>query len=110
MTTHVRFLDARDILATTIRALAASAEGIDSSAVRGDTPLAALMFDSLNALKFIATLETYLGVRDLPFEQWLAEHSERVDALTVASLVEWLESLPDVRARQAAPGRSEPEA
>jgi hypothetical protein len=37
-------------------------------------------------------------VVDLPFERWLEEHSERADALTVGSLVEWLRSFPEVGA------------
>jgi hypothetical protein len=48
------------------------------------------------ALNFIATLEAVLGVSDLPFERWLAEHSESADALTVGSLVDWLRDLPEV--------------
>lgn len=96
VTTPTTSIDPQAVLAATVRALAASAEGVDSSAIRPDTPLAALMFDSLNALKFISTLETFLGVRDLPFEQWLAEHSERAEALTVGTLVDWLRSLPEI--------------
>lgn len=61
-----------------------------------ETPLAALFFDSLMAVNFIATLETTLGVGDLPFERWLEEHSERTDALTIGSLVDWLRSLPEM--------------
>ncbi len=78
------------------RALAACSEGLDASAVQLDTPLAALVFDSLMALNFIATVETRLGVADLPFELWLGEHSERADALTIGSLVEWLRRLPQI--------------
>ncbi len=92
MTTRLQALDP-SILDVTRQALAAVSDGLDTSAVQADTPLAALLFDSLMALNFIATLESALDVVDLPFEQWLAEHSERADALTVGSLVEWLGSL-----------------
>jgi hypothetical protein len=88
----------RTLLETARRALAACSEGLDASAVHSDTPLAALIFDSLMAVKFIATLEADLGVVDLPFERWLEEHSERADALTVGSLVEWLRTFPEVGA------------
>lgn len=87
------------LLDATRRALAACTEGLDVSAVQRDTPLGALIFDSLMATSFIAHLEAILGVRDLPFEGWLLSHSERVDALDVGLLVDWLESLPQVRAR-----------
>lgn len=83
----------RTLLEATRQALARVSEGLDASAVQPETPLAALVFDSLMAVNFIATLEADLGVADLPFERWLAEHSERVDALTIGSLVEWLRSM-----------------
>ncbi len=91
-------VDSAALLEVTRDALAAVSHGLDASAVQPETPLAALVFDSLMALNFIATLEAVLGVRDLPFEQWLARHSERTDALTIGSLVEWLVSLPEIRA------------
>jgi hypothetical protein len=84
--------DAQVLLEATRQALAAVSEGLDASAVQFDTPLAALVFDSLMAVNFIVTLEAMLGAHDLPFEQWLAQHSERTDALTIGSLVEWLRS------------------
>lgn len=90
---------AASLLDATRRALAACTEGLDVSAVERDTPLGALIFDSLMATSFIAHLETILGVRDLPFEQWLLSHSERVDALDVGLLVDWLGSLPQLHAR-----------
>jgi acyl carrier protein len=86
----------RTLLEATRKALATCSEGLDAAAVQPETPLAALLFDSLMALNFIATLEDCLGVKDLPFERWLSEHSERADALTIGSLIEWLSSLPDV--------------
>jgi hypothetical protein len=70
--------------------------------VQPDTPLAAVIFDSLMAVKFIATLEANLGLSDLPFEQWFAEHSERAEALTIGALVEWLRSLPRIAGSAAA--------
>ncbi len=88
--------DARTLLEATRHALAACTEGLDAAAVQADTPLAALVFDSLMALKFIATLEVTLGVSELPFERWLAEHSERTDALTIGSMIEWLARLPEI--------------
>ncbi len=88
--------DPHTLLEATRRALAASTEGLDASAVAPETPLAALVFDSLMALNFIASLEVALGVRDLPFERWLAEHSERTDTLTIGSLIDWLRSLPEI--------------
>lgn len=97
--------DARALLEAARRALATASDGLDASAVELETPLAALVFDSLAALNFISSLEAGLGVRDLPFERWLAEHSERADALTVGSLVDWLHSLPELRG--AAVGRPE---
>jgi acyl carrier protein len=106
VTTRIEQLDARTLLEATRQALAKVSEGLDASAVQPETPLAALLFDSLTALNFIATLEAVLGVVDLPFERWLAEHSERVDALTVGSLIEWLRSLPEIGARTAADLRS----
>jgi hypothetical protein len=90
--------DARHLLESARKALAACAEGIDASAVQPETPLAALVFDSLMAVNFIASLEALLGVSDLPFERWLAEHSERTDALTIGSLLDWLRSLPEIAA------------
>jgi hypothetical protein len=101
-------LDTRALLAATRQALAACSEGLDVSAVRAETPLAAVIFDSLTALKFIATLEADLGLSDLPFERWLAEHSERADALTIASLVEWLRQLPGIGAGAALARRHGP--
>lgn len=99
--------DAATLLDVTRQALAAAWDGLDVSAVQPETPLAALLFDSLMAVNFIATLEASLGVGDLPFERWLSEHSERADVLTVGSLVEWLRSLPQVDgAAIAAPGRA----
>jgi hypothetical protein len=92
----------RALLDVTRRALAACSDGLDTSAVQPETPLAALLFDSLMALNFIATLEALLGARDLPFELWLAEHSERVDALTIGSLIDWLGSLPQLASCAAA--------
>lgn len=91
-------LDGGSLLEATRQALTQVSEGLDPSAVQPETPLAALVFDSLMAMHFIATLEAVLGVTDLPFERWLAEHSERIDALTIASLVEWLRAQPDARA------------
>jgi hypothetical protein len=87
------------LLAAIRQALAASAEGLDVSAVERDTPLGALIFDSLMANTFIANLEVLLDVRDLPFERWLLNHSERVEALTVGLLVDWLASLPELAGR-----------
>lgn len=101
VTTRIEPLDARALLEATRQALAAVSEGLDASAVQHETPLAALVFDSLMAVKFIATLEAVLGVNDLPFERWLAEHSERTDALTIGSLVDWLRSVPEIDARAA---------
>lgn len=107
MTARIEPLDARTLLEATRQSLAACSDGLDAAAVQPETPLAALVFDSLTAVKFIATLEFRLGLSDLPFERWLAEHSERTDALTVGSLVEWLRSLPEVAAGAAAEGRGE---
>jgi hypothetical protein len=90
--------DARTLLEAARQALATCSEGLDVSAVQPETPLAALLFDSLMAVKFIAALEANLGLTDVPFEQWLAEHSERSDALTVGSLIEWLGTLPEAGA------------
>jgi hypothetical protein len=56
------------------------------------------------AVNFIASLEALLGVSDLPFERWLAEHSERTDALTIGSLLDWLRSLPELAAGGRAGG------
>ncbi len=89
-------LDVPQLLEATRQALATVSDGLDASAVEMDTPLAALVFDSLMAVKFIATLEDQLGVDELPFERWLSEHSERTDAITVGSLVDWLGSLPQL--------------
>ncbi len=101
--------DAGALLETMRRALAACSDGLDVSAVQPETPLAVLFFDSLMAANFIATLEALLRVSDLPFEQWLAEHSERTDSLTVGSLIGWLlsslpanaDAAPDVCTREA---------
>lgn len=93
MTTRIENLDARALLEATRRALAAVSDELDASAVQPETPLAALVFDSLMAVNFIATLEDALGATDLPFERWLAENSERTDALTVGSLIDWLRSI-----------------
>ncbi len=90
-------LDPQALLEVTRRVLVACSDGLDASAVQSETPLAVLFFDSLMAVKFIATLEADLGVADLPFERWFAEHSERTDALTIGSLIEWLRSLPEMR-------------
>jgi hypothetical protein len=81
------------MLEATRQALVECSEGLDVTAVELGTPLAALFFDSLMAVSFVARLEAILGVRNLPFERWLAEHSERTDALTMGSLVDWLGSL-----------------
>jgi acyl carrier protein len=89
-------LDARTLLEVTRRALATCSDGLDTAAVQPETALAALVFDSLMALNFIAALEADLGVRDLPFEQWFGEHSERIEALTIGSLIDWLRCLPQV--------------
>lgn len=85
------------LLEATRRALASCSDGLDVSAVQGEVPLAALLFDSLMVLNFIAALEADLGVTDLPFERWLAEHSERTDALTIGALIEWLRGLSQLR-------------
>jgi len=98
VTTRIEPLDPRTLLKATRQALAACSDGLDTSAVQPETPLAAVIFDSLMAVKFIAALEANLGLTDVPFEQWLAEHSERSDALTVGSLIEWLGTLPEARA------------
>ncbi len=98
MNPRIEHQDARTLLEATRHALAACSEGLDTSAVQPEIPLAAVLFDSLMVLNFIATLEAVLGVSDLPFEQWLAEHSERTDALTIGALIEWLRSLPQVGA------------
>ena len=89
------------LLAVVREALAACTEELDVAAVERDTPLGALIFDSLMAASFIAHLEGLLSVKDLPFEQWLLSHSERVDALNVGVLVDWLGSLPQLGAGQA---------
>ena len=102
MTTRLEPLDARTLLEATRQALAIVSDGLDTSAVQPETPLAALLFDSLMAVKFIATLEANLGLSDLPFEQWFAEHSERAEALTIGALVEWLRSLPRIAGSAAA--------
>jgi acyl carrier protein len=108
VTSRTKLLDERSLLDATRVALATCSDDLDASAVQPDTPLAALVFDSLMALKFIATLEADLGVRDLPFERWLAEHSERADVLTIGSLIEWLRSLPELATGAAAGARREP--
>jgi hypothetical protein len=95
------------LLEATRQALAESSEGLDVSAVEPETPLAALFFDSLMAVNFIARLEAVLGVSDLPFEHWLGQHSERTDALTIGSLLEWLQSLPQLGSGAAAGLRAE---
>jgi len=82
--------DAAGLLAATREALAACSPDLDVAAVQLDTPLAALFFDSLMAVTFIAKLEALLAVPELPFELWLRQHSERTDALTIGSLLEWL--------------------
>lgn len=104
MTTRIDPLDTRALLDATRRALAACSEALDVSAVQPETPLAAVIFDSLMAVRFIATLEGDLGVSDLPFERWLAQHAERTDALTIGALVEWLRSLPEIARGAAADG------
>ncbi len=109
MTTRIERLDARHLLEATRQALATVSDGLDASAVQRETPLAALVFDSLMAVKFIATLESLLGVNELPFEQWLAQHSERTDALTIGSLVDWLGSTSQIRAGSGADRRPGPE-
>jgi acyl carrier protein len=91
-------LDPRALLELAREALATCSDGLDTSAVQPETPLAAVIFDSLMAVKFIATLEAALGVTDLPFERWLEEHSERTDALTIESLIEWLQLFPEIDA------------
>ncbi len=78
-------------------ALASTLEGLDAVAVERDTPLGAVIFDSLTATTFLATLEGILGVQDLPFEAWLLRHSERVEGLTVGLLADWLAALPALR-------------
>jgi hypothetical protein len=98
VTSRSQATDARTLLDAARQALATCSDGLDVSAVQHETPLAALLFDSLMAVKFIAALEANLGLTDVPFEQWLAEHSERSDALTVGSLIEWLGTLPEARA------------
>jgi len=98
VTLRMNPLDARKLLETTRRALASCSDWLDVSAVGPDTPLAAVLLDSLAAAKFIATLEADLGMSDLPFERWLAEHSERTDSLTIGSLIEWLRSSPELHA------------
>ncbi len=95
--------DARVLLDATRKALLACSDGVDASAVQPETPLAALVFDSLMAVNFIAALEGLLGVSDLPFERWLEEHSERTDALTIGSLIGWLRTLPEITVRAGGP-------
>ena len=96
MTARIDHPDAQALLQAARHALAACCEGLDPHAVQPETPLAALLFDSLTAVNFIANLEAVLGVVDLPFERWVAEHSERTDALTIGSLIEWLRSVPQL--------------
>ncbi len=79
-----------ELLEAARRALAASSPSVDCSAVDLSTPLAAFLFDSLVAASFIAQLEAALGLGELPFEDWLREHSERADFMTVGALVDWL--------------------
>jgi acyl carrier protein len=107
VTSRIDCLDARTLLEATRQALAACSDGLDASAVQPETPLAAVVFDSLMALNFIAALEADLGVSDLPFEQWFAEHSERTDGLTIGSLVDWLRSLPEIGSGAAVGRRTE---
>jgi acyl carrier protein len=107
MTTRSQPRDAGSLLEATRQALATISDGLDASAVQPETPLAALVFDSLMAVKFIANLEAVLGVADVPFERWLAEHSERTDALTIGSLVDWLRSLPQLGPGAAGGARGE---
>lgn len=109
MKSRIEALDGPALLAAIREALATCADGLDVSAVQPDTALAALVFDSLMALNFIASLEAVLGVADLPFEQWLDEHSERTDVLTVGSLIEWLRRLPELRSAAADPGAADAE-
>lgn len=90
-------LDSQALLDATRRVLVACADGIDVSAVQPETPLAVLLFDSLMAAKFTAALEADLGVSDLPFERWFAEHSERTETLTIGSLIDWLRRLAEMR-------------
>jgi Phosphopantetheine attachment site len=106
VTARIESHDVRTLLDATRQALAKVSDGLDPAAVLPETPLAALVFDSLMALNFIATLEAVLGVRDLPFERWLAEHSERADALTIGSLIAWLRSLPEIGAGAVPDSRS----
>lgn len=108
MTSRIELLDGPTLFDAVRRALAACSDGLDVAAVQHDTPLAALIFDSLMAVKFIATLEADLELGELPFEQWLAEHSERTDALTFGSLVDWLRSPPVAGEGGAAGLRSAP--
>jgi len=108
MTTRSEPLDAPALLEATRQALAKVSDGLDTSAVQPETPLAALVFDSLMAVNFISTLEAILGMHDLAFERWLAEHSERTDALTVGSLIDWLGSVPGIGPREAESVHSEP--
>jgi acyl carrier protein len=96
VTTGIESHDAGTLLEATRQALATVSDGLDPSGVLPETPLAALVFDSLMAVNFIASLESVLGVSDLPFERWLAEHSERTDALTIGSLVDWLRTVPEI--------------
>lgn len=96
MTTKDEPIDGRHLLAATRRALATVCDGLDATAVQPETALAALLFDSLMVVKFIATLESALGVGELPFERWLAQHSERMDALTIGSLIAWLETEAEI--------------
>lgn len=111
MTFRTEPLDPRTLLDVSRQALAACSDGLDASAVQPETPLAALLFDSLMAVKFVATLEALLSATDLPFERWLAEHSERADALTVGSLIDWLASelaVPDLVSHASAGRQTEP--
>jgi hypothetical protein len=96
VTSRIDHSDPKALLQATRHALVACCDGLDPHAVEADTPLAALLFDSLTAANFIANLEATLGLTDLPFERWLEEHSERTDALTIGSLVEWLRSVPQL--------------
>jgi hypothetical protein len=96
MASPIESLPPRTLLEATRQALASCSVGLDATAMHPGTPLASVIFDSLMAVKFIATLEADLGVSDLPFEQWLAEFSESSEALTIGSLIDWLRSLPGI--------------
>jgi len=87
----------RERLLDTVRGcLATVSPGLDTAAVQAETALGALFFDSFMVVKFMATLEPALGARDLPFEEWIREHSERTDRLTVGALIDWLAERPEL--------------